>query len=72
MRKERQRGHWAIWTSELMDTVAWIVAGVVLAILGLLVFLFYRSTSQWRSPSDLNTEEGRKLLWIRWSRGDRD
>jgi hypothetical protein len=53
-----------------MDTVAWIVAGVVLAILGLLLF-FYRSTSQWRSPPDLNTEEGRKLLWIRWSRGDR-
>jgi hypothetical protein len=63
---------WVVADALLTDVGAWVVAGVVLAILGLLVFLVYRSTSRWRStPADLNTEEGRKLLWIRWSRGDR-
>jgi hypothetical protein len=55
-----------------MDTVWWLVAGVALAVGGLINFLFYRSTRRWGlPPADLNTAEGRKLLWIRWSRGER-
>jgi hypothetical protein len=55
-----------------MDLLWWVVAGVILAILGLVAFYFYRSTRRWGiPPADLDTTEGRKLLWIRWSRGER-